>query len=319
VGDPVRAGQLLAELDPVDLEQRLAALEASIERGRSLLAAGEAQARDARARRELADANLRRYADLSRSDFISAGALEARQQEQRSADAGVQTNEASLVAARQDLQRLAAERAGLVQQRDRLRLVATAAGVVASREAEPGSTVVAGQAVLKVIDPASLWLKVRFDQGRAAALAPGQTARVLLRSHPGEALPGQVARLEPLGDAVTEERVAQVRLEAPPAGLTVGELAEVTVQLPAAAAAPWVPNAALQRREGDLGVWKLVDGRPAFAPVRSGAIGLDGRVQLLSGLAEGDTVVVHSQKLLEPGQRIQVVDRLLPNAGRPQP
>ena len=319
VGDPVRAGQLLAELDPVDLEQRLAALDASIERGRSLLAAGEAQARDARARRELADANLRRYADLSRSDFISAGALEARQQEQRSAEAGLQANEASLSAARQDLQRLAAERAGLVQQRDRLRLVATAAGVVASREAEPGSTVVAGQAVLKVIDPASLWLKVRFDQGRAAALAPGQTARVLLRSHPGEALPGQVARLEPLGDAVTEERVAQVRLEAPPAGLTVGELAEVTVQLPAAAAAPWVPNAALQRREGDLGVWKLVDGRPAFAPVRSGAIGLDGRVQLLSGLAEGDTVVVHSQKLLEPGQRIQVVDRLLPNAGRPQP
>lgn len=96
VGDPVHAGQLLAELDPVDLEQRLAALDASLERGRSLLAAGEAQSRDARARRELADANLRRYADLSRSDFISAGALEARQQEQRSTEAGLQASEASL-------------------------------------------------------------------------------------------------------------------------------------------------------------------------------------------------------------------------------
>ncbi|HQY09760.1 MAG: efflux RND transporter periplasmic adaptor subunit [Burkholderiales bacterium] len=319
VGDPVHAGQLLAELDPVDLEQRLAALDASLERGRSLLAAGEAQSRDARARRELADANLRRYADLSRSDFISAGALEARQQEQRSTEAGLQASEASLVAARQDLQRLAAERAGLVQQRDRLRLVAPAAGVVASREAEPGSTVVAGQAVLKVIDPASLWLKVRFDQGRAAALASGQSARVLLRSHPGEALPGQVARLEPLGDAVTEERVAQVRLEAPPAGLMVGELAEVTVQLPAAARAPWVSNAALMRHEGQLGVWKLVDGKPAFAPVRTGAIGLDGRVQLLAGLAEGETVVVHSQKLLAPGTRVQVVEKLLAAGGRAVP
>ncbi|HNB45679.1 MAG TPA: biotin/lipoyl-binding protein, partial [Burkholderiaceae bacterium] len=150
VGDPVRAGQLLAELDPVDLDQRLAGLDASLARGRSLLVASEAQARDARARRDLADANLRRYADLSASEFISAGALEARQQEQRSAEAGQQANEASLLASRQDLQRLAAERAALVQQRERLRLLAPADGVVASREAEPGSTVVAGQAVLRV-------------------------------------------------------------------------------------------------------------------------------------------------------------------------
>lgn len=319
VGDPVRAGQLLAELDPVDLDQRLAGLDASLERGRSLLVASEAQARDARARRELADANLRRYADLSASEFISAGALEARQQEQRSAEAGQQANEASLLAARQDLQRLAAERAALVQQRERLRLLAPADGVVASREAEPGSTVVAGQAVLRVIDPASLWLKVRFDQGRAAGLALGQPARVQLRARPGETLAGSVARLEPLGDAVTEERMAQVRLEALPAGLTVGELAEVTVQLPATQASPWVPNAALQRQGGELGVWRLDEGRPVFVPVRSGAIGLDGRVQLLSGVKAGDTVVVYSQKPLEPGARVQVVAPLLAGAGRPVP
>lgn len=318
VGDVVQAGQLLAELDPVDLDQRLAALDASLERGRSLLAAGEAQARDSRARRELAEANLRRYADLSARDFISSGALEARQQEQRSAEAGQQASEASLLAARQDLQRLVAERAGLVQQRDRLRLVAPAAGVVASREAEPGSTVVAGQAVLRVIDPASLWLKVRFDQGRAATLAVGQAAQVKLRSRPADALPGRVARLEPLGDAVTEERVAQVHLEPLPA-LTVGELAEVTVQLPAAAASPWVPNAALQRRDGQLGLWRLTDGQLAFVPVRTGAIGLDGRVQLLSGVKAGDAVVVYSQKPLAPGDRVQVVERLLAPAGRALP
>jgi HlyD family secretion protein len=73
------------------------------------------------------------------------------------------------------------------------------------------------------------------------------------------------------------------------------------------------------RHEGQLGVWKLVDGKPAFAPVRTGAIGLDGRVQLLAGLAEGETVVVHSQKLLAPGTRVQVVEKLLAAGGRAVP
>ena len=41
-------------------------------------------------------------------------------------------------------------------------------GIVTSRDAEPGSTVVAGQAVVRVIEPASLWVKARFDQGRSA-------------------------------------------------------------------------------------------------------------------------------------------------------
>jgi HlyD family secretion protein len=307
VGDTVQPGQLLAELDPVDLDQRSAALDASLTRASSLVTASEAQQRDAQARRDLAAANARRYAELGAQDFISAGALEARQQEQRSAD---QAADAALAASRQDLQRLGAERAAVLQQRDRLRLTAPAAGVIASRDAEPGSTVVAGQAVLRLIDPASLWLKVRFDQGRAAGLTSGQPAQVALRSRPGQVLPGRIARLEPLGDAVTEERIAQVALDALPAGLTVGELAEVTVKLTPTADRPWVPNAALQQRGGQTGVWRVAEGRPVFAPLQLGNSDLDGRVQVLDGLKAGDAIVVHSEKALSADTRLHVVDAL---------
>jgi HlyD family secretion protein len=310
VGDAVQPGQLLAELDGVDLDHRVAALDASLTRSRSLVAASEAQQRDAQARRELAATNARRYVELSAQDFISAGALEARQQEQRSADAGVQAAEATLSASRQDIQRLIAERAGLAQQRDRLRLVAPTAGVIASRDAEPGSTVVAGQAVLRLIDPASLWLKVRFDQGRAAGLASGQPAQIILRSRPGQVLPGRIARLEPLGDAVTEERIAQVALDALPAGLTVGELAEVTVQLAPTADRPWVPNAALQQRGGQTGVWRVAEGRPVFTALQLGSGSFDGRVQVLAGLKAGDDIVVHSEKALAADTQLRVVDAL---------
>ena len=89
VGDTVQAGQLLAEMDPVDLDERLAALDAALARAGSTAAAAEAQRQDVLARKELAQMNARRDADLASRNFISAGALEARLQEQTSAAAAV--------------------------------------------------------------------------------------------------------------------------------------------------------------------------------------------------------------------------------------
>ena len=312
VGDTVRAGQLLAEIDPVDFEQRLAALDASTARAASAIAAAQAQRSDALAKRELAGTNARRYADLGRQNFISAGVVEGKLQEQASADAAVSGADANLSAARQDLQRIGAERAGLRQQRDNLRLLAPGAGVVVSRDLEPGSTAVAGQAVLKLIEPASLWVRVRLDQGRSAGLSAGLQARITLRSNPSSQLSGSVARVEPVGDSVTEERIAQVAFDSPPAGVSVGELAEVTLALPATAPALLLPNASIKRQAEQTGVW-LVDGRSLrFAPVRLGQAGLDGQVQVLEGLRAGAEVVVYSERELGPDSRIKVVEALAP-------
>lgn len=310
VGDRVQAGQLLAEMDPVDLDERMAALDASVARAGSAIAAADAQRRDALARKELAAVNARRYVELGAQNFISTGAVEARLQEQSSADAVVSAAVANLAAARQDQQRLAAERAGLRQQRANVRLLAPADGVVTSREAEPGSTVVAGQAVLRVIEPSSLWVRVRLDQGRSAGLVAGLPAQVVLRSNPGLPVAGKVARVEAVSDSVTEERVAQVSLDQPPASLSVGELAEVTVTLPSTGTTVLLPNAAIKRVQARTGVWTIDTGGLRFAPVRLGQTSLDGQVQVLDGIQPGATVVVHSEKDLDAKSRITVVDAL---------
>ena len=104
VGDTVTAGQLLAEMDPVDLDERTAALDASVARAGSVAAGAEAQLRDARARRELATINARRYVELGASHFVSASVVEAKEQEQVSAQAGLQAADAAK--ARRDLERL---------------------------------------------------------------------------------------------------------------------------------------------------------------------------------------------------------------------
>jgi HlyD family secretion protein len=315
VGDFVKAGQLLAEMDSVDLDQRIVALDATVARAGSSQDAARAQLADATARRELAILNAQRNQNLATQNFISAAALESRLQEKASAEAILQAAQANLRGAGQDFARIQAERAGIVKQRGNVRMMAPGDGIVTSRDAEAGSTVVAGQAVLRLIDPASLWVKLRVDQGRSAGLAVGLAGSIVLRSQPQAPLVDRVARVEVMADSVTEERIAQVAFDAlaggAPVAAALGELAEVTLQLPETKPALLVPNASVQRVQGQVGVWRIRGGKPEFSPVRLGANSLDGQVQVLEGLQAGYTIVVHSQKELTVGARVQVVDALV--------
>lgn len=314
VGQAVAAGQLLAEMDPVDLDQRLQAQDAALSRAASVQTAAHAQLADAKVRRELATTNLNRQKELARQNFISPSALEGREQELQSAQATYEAAQANLQATRQDARRLQAERAAALQQRQNTRLIAPADAVVLSRDAEAGSTVVAGQAVIRLANPATLWVKLRVDQARSTGLAVGLPAQIALRSRPQQVLAGKVERVELQADAVTEERIAQVAFDQIPASLSIGEMAEVTLKLQPRDSALVVPQASVQTHQGRTGVWRLKDGALDFVPVQWGASSLDGRVQALSGLASGDTVVVYSEKPLSAGGRFKVVDAVVKKA-----
>ena len=86
--------------------------------------------------------------------------------------------------------------------------------------------------------------------------------------------------------------------------------AEVTVRLPPVAAAPVLSNAAIRRDGERVGVWQLVDGRPRFVEVSFGAADLDGNVQVLDGLMDGDQVIVYSEKAISARSRIRVVEQI---------
>jgi HlyD family secretion protein len=113
VGERVRAGQVLAEIDPVDLDERLRSSEAAHTRATSAVAAAEALRKDALARRQLAELNARRYRDLGGRSFVSTSAVEGKQQELDSAAATLEASEANLQGARQELRRLQADQDGL--------------------------------------------------------------------------------------------------------------------------------------------------------------------------------------------------------------
>ena len=297
VGDAVVAGEILGEMDPVDLDERIGAQQAAIK-------SSEAALRQAGVEQAFAEAQATRYGRLLATHSVSEELVATKRQELAVADAarGV---------AREDVVRLRAELEALRAQRGNLSLVAPVAGLVAARDSDPGTTVVAGQSVIELIDPASLWIDARFDQISADGLAVGLPAQIVLRSRHGRVLNGRVLRVEPRADAVTEETLAKIVFETMPTPLPpVGELAEVTVQLPGLPPAPTIPNAAIRTVDGERGVWKLAEGDLSFAPLVLGPSDLDGRVQVHRGLAAGDQVIVHGEKALTARSRIRVADRL---------
>ena len=297
VGDLVKAGQVLGEMAPVDLDDRVRSQDSAFKRAQATL-------REAEARQVYALTQARRYEQLFALRASSEEAAATKRQELQIADA-------ALSAAREDIARTRADREGLVAQKSNLRLIAPVDGVVVVRDADPGTTIVAGQAVVELIDPKSVWINVRFDQISASGLAGGLPARIVLRSRSGQALIGRVLRVEPKADAVTEELLAKVVFDAMPQALPpIGELAEVTVDLPALPAAPTLQNAAVQRQGEQVGVWQIVGGDLRFTPVKLGAFDLDGYVQVREGLKNGDQVVAYSEKALTARSRIHVVDHI---------
>jgi RND family efflux transporter MFP subunit len=310
-GDVVKAGQVLGEMDPVDLDDKIAAQEATIKRAQASVMTVEAQVQELTARKVFAEVQSKRYAMLLVSQSVSEEGASIKRQELAIAQASLAAALANLDASRQEHARARAERDGLVRQRANLRLVSPAAGIVSRRDADAGTTAVAGQAVVEVIERGSLWLSVRFDQQRAQGLAAQLPAQIVLRSRAGEAVAGRVVRLEPHADAVTEELLAKVEFNASPAVMPpIGELAEVTVALPAHAALPVVPNASIQRLDGRLGVWLLEQQTLRFAPVKTGATDLQGLVQIVQGLSGGEQLVVYSRKALTANTRVTVVQHI---------
>ena len=306
-GDKVAAGKVLGEMDPVDLEQKVIGAAASVAKARSSLLAAEALVRDTASRRTLARTSAERYNALFKADALSREIVDVKNNEANAAQSAHESAQAAAEAARGEVARANADYAALISQRNNLQLVSPVDGLVVARDAEPGATVVAGQSVFRLIDPATLWIRTRIDQGRFQGIAVGRPAMIVLRSQPAKQLAGKVVRLEVQADSVTEERFVNVAFNEAPGVLPLGELAEVTIDFPPVANALVVPAAAVKKQGKQNGVWLLEGNTLRFQPVEIGAQSLDGKVQILKGISLQDNVVVYSQQLLSDGMKVRAV------------
>lgn len=310
-GDQVKAGQVLVELDPIDLDDKLAGSRLMAERSGYSVKVAEAQLKQAQSQDKTLSAVYKRYAELHAGGFVSQEMLDAKLNEKTSALAAMEAAAATMAAARRDHARTQLDATGMGSLRDQTRLTSPVDGIVTVKLLEQGVTVVPGQTVLQVIAPDDLWIKTRIEQKQSGLIRTGQKAGIVLRSRPQTSVPGTVERIDLISDAVTEERIVNVAAAGMNASL--GEQAEVTIKLPALQNARFLSTAAVKRINQQDGVWVLQDGRARFKPVRTGISTLDGRTQILDGVSDSDEVVVYSQQAIKADSKLKVVAEVARN------
>lgn len=292
VGQRVKAGQLLAQLDAQDL-----ALSSQ---------AAQAQVSAAQTQRDLAAADLKRYQDLLSRGFVSGAEIERRQ-------ATLQSAEASLRQARAQ---------GAVQgnQAAYARLLADGAGVVLAVEAEVGQVVGAGTPVVRLARDGARDVVIAVPEDRVGQIKAGAGAQVRLWAGAGGA--GAAPTPTPLNAVVREvaasadaaTRTYQVKLALPDdATAPLGATAYVTLAPSASqmAAGPVIklPTSALMRStEGDrsgTAVWVYDAAAGTVQPRPVVVAGADGNDMVIAaGLKPGDEVVAAGVHVLAPGQKV---------------
>ncbi len=225
-GDSVRAGQLLAQMEPSEIEAALNESRVGIEKSRAQREAQNALIGDLHARYELSDANLKRYASLHKEGFVTQAEYDSAVAAQRSAASQLQSAKQTLALYERDIQKTQASSAVQQAKFDDLMLRSPIDGVILSRNAEAGSTIGAGSAVFRVADPKSSWVKVYIDEAQIHKIALGGKAQVSLRTHPGKLFDASVVRIGVESDRVTEERVVYLALKQSPEAFNLGDQAE---------------------------------------------------------------------------------------------
>lgn len=305
-GDIVKKGQLLGEMDPVDLSSRLKSAQLVIEKTEHLVESSQAAVDEAKVRALQAHREHLRYQKLVEQKQISREVAESKQADDSAAEDKVKEAKVNLLGMKHDLERAHEDLKALQAQFNDLKLMSPANGLIIAREVEPGSVIVAGTPVLRMIDPSSLWVRARIDQAKSGLINARQIADIQLRNLPGQSLKEQVKRIELIADSLTEERWIDVGFEHTPTSLSIGMLANVTIELPKVKQAPWLPGTAIVYQQGKAGVWRVIGGKAEFTPIKLGVQTLDGKTEILDGLDAQDVVIQNALKPIKEGARVKV-------------
>ena len=280
LGQRVRAGQLLAQVDPQDL--RLGA-----DAAKAALAAAEAQAAQA-------SADLARFKELRSQGFISEAELERHTTAERAAQASL---------------RQARAQAGVqLNQAGYASLSAGAPGVITSVDVEPGQVVGAGQPVLTLAQdgPRDVVFSVPEDMGPTVRALIGKAGGIQVRRWgTAEWAPAKVREVAGATDSLT--RTLLVKADIGDLQAELGQTAAVLVRAPTRVKGGiQLPLHALAQRDGRSVVWVL-DGKNMTVqpqPVVTGDI-VGNLVLVADGVKPGQELVTAGVHVLTPGQKVK--------------
>lgn len=287
-GDRVKKGQLLIQLDAQENQATAAVASAVIDEAQRGLD-------EAISRRKLADTTFDRYNNLFKEQAISRQEFDVKQSEKEVAAQGVARAESRLSQAREG-SKASATMSGYT------RIVAPVSGIVASKQADLGATVFPSQPLLTIEDDGSYQLELALPENVAAKVKPGTSLQVTLDAV-GSSFPATIAEIVPTADPASRTFVAKIVLSQK--GLKSGMFGRGAISLGTTANGITLPKKAVVERGALTSVW-VVD-KENIARMRIVKVGRQSgeRMEILSGLSEGERVVVTGVEKVSEGARVE--------------
>ena len=280
-GMDVKAGQVIAQLDPAEARARVAQQQAMLA--------------DAQARLALAKKNMSNSASLLKQNFIAQNAYDTSANAVDLAQAAVDSARAQL-----DLARIALADTTIH---------APLSGVVSKRHAQAGEKLSPDSPVFSIVDLKHLTLDAQVPASDIPRIRVGQDVQFRVDGFDGRSFSGKVARINPATETGSRAMIVYVDVANPDGLLRAGMFAKGTVVTEKSAPHPLLPLGAVHQDKGRDVVYRVDNGKVVAQPVTLGLRNQDeGVVEALDGVDAGMTVLAVPLDGIKPGSKVKLPD-----------
>lgn len=311
IGDRVKAGQLMAEIETPELDQQISQARAALAQSQAALKELEADIELSRANLDLAKVTLDRWQRLS-----AKGAVSRQEFDEKHADFDVkkaQTDraEASLATAQETVRASDANLKRLQEMKGFASVTAPFDGIVTERLLDIGTLINAGndgngKEMFRVAKLTPLRIVVNVPQAYVEQIHPHQTAQLRVEELPSQVFPAEVERIANALDSSSRAMLVILRTPNESGVLYPGMYVQVHFASGATKQALRVAgDAVMLSKEGPRVAMVDANGVVHFRQVSIGE-DLGAEIEILSGLREGELVVSNPADVVQDGARVEV-------------
>jgi RND family efflux transporter MFP subunit len=309
IGDHVKAGQVLADIESPEMDQELRQGRATENQSKAALKQAEAQLEQAKANREIAKLTLDRWKQLVARGVVSKQETDEKQAIFNAREADVNAAIAAVGVAQSNLASNEANVQRLTEMKAFDHVTAPFDGIITVRNTTTGTLISAGTESPNhelyreaQMDRLRIWISV--PQAHTATIHDGMPADLTVQNLPGRVFHGSVNRTANSLDEASRTMRAEVRVENPDHALLPGMYAEVKFATKRATPPLTIPGDAVVTRANGTQV-ALVDDEHKVH-VQKVLVGTDtgAEVEVLSGLSEGQFIIINPTDEVREGVRV---------------
>ena len=277
-GDRVTAGMVLARLDLNELAAQVMQAEGQVLQAKATL--------------EQNELNFQRMNALYQQNAVAAHTLDSARTQRDLAMGGLKAAEGNFLLLKARL--------------DNANILSPLSGVVIRRHVQAGAFSKAGIAIFTVADTSTLLAKAVVGEAQITELALGKSVNVKVDALKGQEFKGTITRLSPAASVPTRTFTAEVSIPNPEGLIKVGMFANAEVVGQERKNVLAIPESALVMREDQKTVFVATEENRVVQKVLKLGDAAGGWVEVLSGLKEGERIVVAGQHKLKDGASIRL-------------